>query len=100
MNDVVAKPSPDEDGNNGLCMSKCSQTTREICREVHSAFLFKHQISFWTTTIAPFGHPGLRVVSEDPNGSKRLAVVSKTTRFADDLMIFLDAAYAEWATAE
>jgi len=100
MNDVFAMPALDEDGNNGLCMSKCSQTTREICREVHSAFLSKHQISCWSTTIAPFGHPGLRVVSEDPNGAKRLGVVSKTMRFADDLMVFLDAAYAEWATAE
>src|SRR5262245_56183220 len=100
MSEGFAKAVREEDGMNGLSMPACSQTTREICRDVHSAVLSKHKITSWTTIIAPFGHPGLSVVSEDPSGARREGVLNKTVRFADELMVFLDDAYAEWATVE
>lgn len=81
---------------NGLFTGISSQTTREICQSVHSVFLDKHRLTFWTVAVVPFDDPGLRVFSEAPDGARISGVIQKTATFASDLMIFLDGAHADW----
>jgi hypothetical protein len=88
--------TPQADNTNGLFTGNSSQTTREICEEVHAAFLAKHQLTSWTVAVVPFEHPGLRVTSQEPDGNRRSGVVAKVATFAADLMAFLDEAHAHW----
>ena len=81
---------------NGLFTGISSQTTRDICESVHSVFLDKYRLTYWTVAVVPFEHPGLKVVSEAPDGAKLSAVIHKTATFANDFMVFLDEAHAEW----
>ena len=81
---------------NGLFTGISSQTTRAICESVHSVFLDKHRLACWTVAVVPFEDPGLRVLSEAPDGTRISGVIQKTPTFANDLMIFLDGAHAEW----
>lgn len=85
-----------KDDASGLFTGNSSQTTREICEEVHSAFLAKHRIGYWSVAVVPFEHPGLRVVSQAPDGNQKSGVVQKTERFPEDLMYFLEDAYMDW----
>lgn len=85
-----------DDSPKGLFTGNSSQTTREICESVHSVFLSKHGLAFWTVAVVPFEHPGLRVISEAPDGARLSGVIKKTATFEKDLMFFLDEAHAEW----